>query len=141
MSSSQRILFVIFITNCIHAMASFRPPRDVKRWTVSFDGSLVNDKDFVYVLGFFSRYGKSAIQQIDYIHTKYRVDGIPLAYMVDKTYIITTHMISIAKGFTVQRIINLQRRWRLRRSRNYAKHMLRFCLAVARKVRNEKSYT
>ena len=134
MSSSQRILFVIFIANCIHAMASFRPSRDVKRWTVSFDGSLVNDRDFVYVLGFLETYGESPIQQIDYFHVL--VNGIPMAYMVDETYISAVHMISIAKGFTVQRIINLQRRWRLRRSRNYEKHMVEFCLAVARKVCN-----
>ena len=102
--------------------------------TVGFDGSLVNDGDFVYVLGFFSRYGESPIQQIDYFHVL--VNGIPMAYMVDETYISAVHMISIAKGFTVQRIINLQRRWRLRRSRNYEKHMVEFCLAVARKVCN-----
>ena len=116
-------------------------PTTEEHVTVGFDGSLVNDGDFVYVPGFLETYGESPIQQIDYIHMAYKVDGIPLAYMVDKTYISAVHMISIAKGFTVQRIANLQRRWRLRRSRNYAKHMLRFCLAVARKVRSEKSYT
>ena len=58
--------------------------------------------------------GHGHIQRIDYFHGL--IDGIPVAQMYTKKEDVhATEMISTNGGFTVQRVINFQRRWRVRR--------------------------
>ena len=120
---------------------------------VGFDGSVVGQEEnncWVYVLGAcrqtagVGRVGMSPIQQIEYFHGF--VDGIPKATIsvvpsmaflhgwidgIDDWDITAIDMISISSGFTVQRIIAFQRRWRLIRSTRYGRNMIRVSVFIA----------
>ena len=89
---------------------------------MGFDGSVVRDDSWVYVLGALLDY-EPPVQQIDYFHG-FTACGIPVAQMMDDSDITAVGMISISTGFTVQRITAVQRRWRLRRSRLKMQQMI-----------------
>jgi len=84
---------------------------------VGLDGSLLFGGLNAYVLarhGMRAEDGHGPIQKIDYFHGL--IDGIPVAQMYTKKEDVhATEMISTNGGFTVQRVINFQRRWRVRR--------------------------
>ena len=84
---------------------------------VGLDGSLLFDNRSAYVLawhGMRAEDGHGPIQKIDYFHGL--IDGIPVAQMYTKKEDVhATEMISTYGGFTVQRVINFQRRWRVHR--------------------------
>ena len=77
---------------------------------IGFDGSLLHDHTKVYVLNKRPRW--RGIMKIDYFHGMYK--GTPIAQMAreDELDVRAVNMINISKGFTAQRITNLQRRWR-----------------------------
>ena len=77
---------------------------------IGFDGSLLHDHTKVYVLNKRPRW--RGIMKIDYFHGMYK--GTPIAQMAreDELDVRAVDMINISKGFTAQRITNLQRRWR-----------------------------
>ena len=117
---------------------------------VGFDGSLVGEDEnnsWVYVLGACREtagVGLSPVQQIEYFHGF--IDGIPIAAISHRPFPIITaidmddwditaiDMISISSGFTVQRIIAFQRRWRLIRSTRYGRNMIRVSVFMANLV-------
>ena len=104
-----------------------------KRLYVGFDGSVVGDNCWVYVLGACKETTNvDPVQQIDYFHGF--IDGIPIAQSMDDWDIPAMNMISISSGFTVQRITALQRRWRLIRSRRYQRNMIRVSVFIANLV-------
>ena len=84
---------------------------------VGLDGSLLFDGLNAYVLarhGMRAEDGHGPIQRIDYFHAL--IHGIPMAQMyTNKEDVHATEMISTYGGFTVQRVINFQRRWRVHR--------------------------
>ena len=84
---------------------------------VGLDGSLLFDNLNAYVLawhGMRAEDGHGPIQRIDYFHAL--IHGIPMAQMyTNKEDVHATEMISTYGGFTVQRVINFQRRWRVHR--------------------------
>ena len=95
---------------------------------LGFDGSLVDDGDWVYVLGY--RLEEQTVQQIDYFHSM--VGGAPMAQMTDESNCSATHMIALQRGFTAIRITNVQRRWRQIRALRYRRNMLKFGIAIAK---------
>ena len=80
---------------------------------------------YVYVLGNYRgiplricgaeyRY-RFGVGKVDYFHGLIR--GVPMCQMWQtEENVSATEMINISKGYTVQRIIHLQRRWRRRRN-------------------------
>ena len=86
-----------------------------------FDGSLVADSDHVYVL---SRHpGRRGVRKLWHFAHVSDSRGA-MAQMRDYgERVYANEMINISKGFTVERIIHLQRRWRLCRSRRYETNM------------------
>ena len=87
---------------------------------VGLDGSLLFDNRSAYVLawhGMRAEDGHGPIQKIDYFVSDHgKRHGTPMAQMCkDEEYVHATEMINNYGGFTVQRIINFQRRWRARR--------------------------
>ena len=87
---------------------------------VGLDGSLLFDGLNAYVLarhGMRAEDGHGPIQKIDYFVSDHGLrHGIPMAQMCkDEEYVHATEIISKYGGFTVQRVINFQRRWRVRR--------------------------
>ena len=97
---------------------------------LGFDGSLVDDGDWVYVLGIHSQWEEHTVQQIDYFHGM--VGGAPIAQMTDESDCSATHMIALQLGFTAIRITNVQRRWRQIRALRYRRNMLKFGIAIAK---------
>ena len=89
-----------------------------KKIQVGFDGSLVGDSMDVYVLGNYRGLREVynfGVRKVDYFHGLIR--GVPMCQMWETEECVSaTEMINISKGYTVQRIIHLQRRWRRRRS-------------------------
>ena len=79
---------------------------------IGYDGSIVNDGDFVYILDVVA-FGENPVQEIDYFHGL--VAGVPLAQMVDGSEISASDMIGLQNGFTAIRMRNFQRRWKERR--------------------------
>ena len=89
---------------------------------IGFDGSLVQDNMYVYVLGncranpFYHICGakyryRFGVGKVDYFHGLIR--GVPMCQMWQTEETVSaTEMINISKGYTVVRIIHLQRRWR-----------------------------
>ena len=87
---------------------------------VGLDGSLLFDGLNAYVLarhGMRAEDGHGPIQKIDYFVSDHgKRHGTPMAQMCkDEEYVHATEMISNYRGFTVQRVMNFQRRWRARR--------------------------
>ena len=88
---------------------------------VGLDGSLLFDNRSAYVLawhGMRAEDGHGPIQKIDYFVSDHgKRHGTPMAQMCkDEEYVHATEMISNYRGFTVQRVMNFQRRWRARRT-------------------------
>ena len=79
---------------------------------IGYDGSIVNDGDFVYILDAVA-FGENPIQEIDYFHGL--IADVPMAQMVDDSDILASDMIGLQNGFTAIRIRNFQRRWKERR--------------------------
>ena len=84
---------------------------DTYKVTIGFDGSLVDDGDYVYVLPL------GEVMQIDYFHgcIDENRNGIriPVCQMMDdfKSDFVASELLGL-RGFAAIRIINLQRRWR-----------------------------
>ena len=133
------IVYLASLSGChlclSHVLASFpRPSCEHELWRkgiqVGFDGSLVQSQDFVYILGYEQQGFKSPVHQVDWFHGL--VDNCPMASLNFSDHCCrAVIMINLSSGFTVQRIVNLQRRWRLRRlhpSRRYERNSIKFCL-------------
>ena len=73
---------------------------------------------YVYVLGCYEADDEEedgvytfGVRKVDYFHGMY--DGVAICQMWDnEDNVLATAMINISKGYTAQRIIHLQRRWR-----------------------------
>ena len=74
-----------------------------------FDGSLIADRDHVYVL---SRHpGCRGVRRVYYFD--WGIDGVAICFILGfREPVWATEVINISKGYTVDRIIDLQRRWR-----------------------------
>ena len=81
---------------------------------IGYDGSIVNDGDFVYILDAVA-FGENPIQEIDYFHGFSINPNVPMAQMVDDSDNLASDMIGLENGFTAIRIRNFQRRWKERR--------------------------
>ena len=82
---------------------------------VSADGSIVMDKDWVYVITD-DFHGHGEVMQIDYFHGEAKNEGPVAQMMQDELDILASEMISIRhSGRTVRAIITIQRQWRKRR--------------------------
>ena len=81
---------------------------------IGYDGSIVNDGDFVYILDAVA-FGENPIQEIDYFHGFSINPNVPMAQMVDDSDILASDMIGLQNGFTAIRMRNFQRRWKERR--------------------------
>ena len=76
----------------------------------SADGSVVNDREYVYVLPLHQ------IRQVDYFHGTLPGLGPVAQMMEDEVDILASEMFSTRRyGRTVRAIITLQRRWRRKR--------------------------
>ena len=80
---------------------------DTYKVTIGFDGSLVHDGDYVYVLPL------GEVMQIDYFHGC-NCNGSPVCQMMgeDESDFVASELIALQRGFVANRIINVQRRWR-----------------------------
>ena len=80
---------------------------DTYKVTIGFDGSLVHNGDYVYVLPL------GEVMQIDYFHGC-NCNGSPVCQMMDEdeSDFVASELIALQRGFVANRIINVQRRWR-----------------------------
>ena len=100
---------------------------------IGFDGSIVFDHDFVYILGI-------GVKELDYFTAFSRRYNEPIAMLSDDSYCLASSMCHVSLGRIAFAVRTVQRKWRSIRASRYEARMLAFGIMLARYWQRTKSW-
>ena len=98
-----------------------------------FDGSFVQDNDYVYILG-------EGVQKIDYFADFHPWFQEPIAMLIDASYCVASYMCHASFGRLAFAVRTVQRKWRMIRAQRYEASMLAFGIMLAKYWQRSKTW-